>query len=152
MFYSIVLYFVENRLLVYFHAKPFWLDDILWDILKFSENKNQPISLRGTGAFTINAKIIDDVIILNDFDEANTVLENAFDKFNVFTNEFDEECFLNEIPNMVYQKEIIEVIYFIKKQEYENALNYVNFNKIDSFQVDGENFSNLTKDYLKGRI
>lgn len=152
MFYSIVLHSVENRLLVHFHAKPFWLDDILWDILQLCENKNQPISLRGTGAFTINARIREEVIVLDDFDIANAVLESVFDKFNMFINEFDEECFINEIQNIVYQKEMIEVISFIKKQEYKHAFDYVNANKIDSFQVGEKDFSDLTKNYLKGRI
>ena len=33
--------------------KPMWIDDLLWDILEMPENKNEPVSLRAVGAFTV---------------------------------------------------------------------------------------------------
>lgn len=34
-------------------AKPLFVDDLLWDILGFSENKSKPMSLRVNGAFAL---------------------------------------------------------------------------------------------------
>ncbi len=40
---------------VYLNVKPMYADDLWWNIFNLSENKKCPISLRGTGAFSIHA-------------------------------------------------------------------------------------------------
>ena len=38
---------------VYLYVKPLYIDDLWWDIFEIPENKKGPMSLRGTGTFSI---------------------------------------------------------------------------------------------------
>ena len=44
----------EARLTV----KPMYADDLWWDIWDASENKKEPISLRGTGAYSLSGQVL----------------------------------------------------------------------------------------------
>lgn len=52
--YFFCLYFHTNeaKLIV----KPMYADDLWWDIWDASENKMEPLSLRGTGAYSLSGK------------------------------------------------------------------------------------------------
>lgn len=39
-------------------VKPIYVDDLWWEIFGIAENKNAPMSLRGTGAFSVFGKMI----------------------------------------------------------------------------------------------
>ena len=49
--------------------KPLFIDDLWWDVFNMSSNKNEPKSLRGTGAFAVNAPTIAKYDVF-DFDNA----------------------------------------------------------------------------------
>ena len=49
--------------------KPLFVDDLWWDVFNMSSNKNEPKSLRGTGAFAVNAPTIAKYDVI-DFDHA----------------------------------------------------------------------------------
>lgn len=38
------------------YVKPMYVDDLWWDIFHASDNKNEPVSLRGTGAFSVDGQ------------------------------------------------------------------------------------------------
>ena len=48
---------VENegicRCYINARVKPIWVDDILWDLIDMADNKNQPLSLKIHGEFTV---------------------------------------------------------------------------------------------------
>ena len=54
--YFFCLYFLteEARLTV----KPMYADELWWDIWNATENKNEPLSLRGTGAYSLSGQVL----------------------------------------------------------------------------------------------
>lgn len=152
MFYSILLQMVENRLSVSFYAKPFWLDDILWEILGDSENKKQPVSLRGTGAYTINALIKKSCVEINELESVDKIIESVFGEFQNFVETFDEKSFLEDVHNITYQKDVITTILLIQNKEYEKAQTFVNEKCIESFQIGEKNFSQLASEYIGRKL
>mgnify|MGYP003303151353 CR=1 FL=1 len=148
MFYSVLLNMVENRLSISFYAKPFWLDDILWDVLGDSENKKQPVSLRGVGAYTINALIKKNSVEIYDLESVDKIVESVFGEFQNFVDTFCEKSFLEEIHNITYQRDVITTILLIQNKEYEKAQEFVNEKCIDSFQIGEKNFSQLASEYI----
>lgn len=152
MFYSVLLHMVENRLSVSFYAKTFWLDDILWDILGDSENKKQPVSLRGIGAYTINALIKKRSVEINELESVDKIVESVFDEFQNFVETFDEKSFLKEVHNINYQKDVITTILLIQNKEYQKAQTFVNEKCIDSFQIGEKSFSQLASEYIGRKL
>ncbi len=53
--YFFCLYFLTDVRLT---VKPMYADDLWWDIWESTENKNEPLSLRGTGAYSLSGQIL----------------------------------------------------------------------------------------------
>ena len=82
--YFFCLFFLtgEARLTV----KPLYADDLWWDIWGATENKNEPLSLRGIGAYTLSGQVLASYEIKNTTDKSK--LENQFEQlFNGATAE-----------------------------------------------------------------
>ena len=72
----------EARLTV----KPMYADDLWWDIWGATENKKEPLSLRGIGAYTLSGQVLASYEIKNTTDKSK--LENQFEQlFNGATAE-----------------------------------------------------------------
>lgn len=54
--YFFCLYFGADE--VRLTVKPMYADDLWWDIWDASENKKEPLSLRGTGAYSISGQVL----------------------------------------------------------------------------------------------
>ena len=82
--YFFCLFFLtgEARLTV----KPLYADDLWWDIWGATENKKEPLSLRGIGAYTLSGQVLASYEIKNITDKSK--LENQFEQlFNGATAE-----------------------------------------------------------------
>ena len=82
--YFFCLFFLtgEARLTV----KPLYADDLWWDIWGATENKKEPLSLRGIGAYTLSGQVLASYEIRNTTDKSK--LENQFEQlFNGATAE-----------------------------------------------------------------
>ena len=82
--YFFCLFFLtgEARLTV----KPLYADDLWWDIWGATENKKEPLSLRGIGAYTLTGQVLASYEIKNTTDKSK--LENQFEQlFNGATAE-----------------------------------------------------------------
>ena len=82
--YFFCLFFLtgETRLTV----KPLYADDLWWDIWGATENKKEPLSLRGIGAYTLSGQVLASYEIKNTTDKSK--LENQFEQlFNGATAE-----------------------------------------------------------------
>lgn len=82
-------------------VKPYFIDDLWWDILEIPENKKAPKSLRGNGAFAVRGVhlkeyIVFDKYIIPDYKE-DDVIARWESTFN--TIEADIAQFLSENPN-----------------------------------------------------
>ena len=73
--YFFCLYFLteEARLTV----KPMYADELWWDIWNATENKNEPLSLRGTGAYSLSGQVLASYKIAPTADIGVTVAEHA---------------------------------------------------------------------------
>lgn len=148
MFYSLMFHMTENGLKVVFYAKPLWMDDILWDILGMSENRNQPVSLRGIGAFTIASKIREAVLLVDNEDSIDSVVRDVFMDFMLMVESYNESDYLEQVGQIKYQNEMIRTIIYIHNKEYERALDYLSETNIMSFQVSEKSFTELAKEYI----
>lgn len=149
MFYSIMFSMSNNNINVHFYVKPLWLDDILWDILDMSSNKNAPISLRSVGAFTIFSQIEAKEYSFEDEKDIDKIVDNSFKNILELSNTYNENDYLKEYPNISYQKEMIYTIVLIHSKEYEKALNFLKNTKISDFVSNNKCFSDLAIEYIR---
>nr|WP_302350030.1 hypothetical protein [uncultured Prevotella sp.] len=85
---------------VYLDVKPMYADDLWWDIFNLPENKKCPISLRGTGAFSIHAAKIKEYAFLDESTEETNEEELSEKWQNIFCLAVqDIEDFLRNYPN-----------------------------------------------------
>lgn len=114
--------------------KPYFIDDVFWDVFDMSSNKDQPMSLRARGAFTISGLIpIEIKIKVNDsLDEIGEIVQEIF-------KEADEICikFIDELgddfDNFILAAEkydggftfninLVKMLFHIKNNSFEKAL------------------------------
>lgn len=148
MFYSIMFSMSNNNMKVYFYAKPLWIDDILWDILDMSDNKTAPVSLRSSGAFTIESLIEEENYHIENEKDIDNIVDNSFKDILNLSNIWNEEYYLNHYTEINYQKEMIYIIVLIHNKEYEKALDYLNSTKISSFVSNNKCFSDLAIEFV----
>ena len=139
----------QNTIKISFYAKPLWVDDILWDILKMSSNKKEPISLRSVGAFTIHAGINEYNESFQDEADIDRIIQAYFHKFKEFTETFKENGFLEQYPRITWQQEMIQVIVLIHENKFAEALEYLADRKITDFIISDKNFTELAVEYIK---
>lgn len=76
--YFFCLYFLadEARLTV----KPMYADDLWWNIWDASDNKKEPLSLRGTGAYSLSGQVLfsDEIAKVTDNGELTDIIEGIF--------------------------------------------------------------------------
>lgn len=90
-----------------FTVKPMYADDLWWDILGESENKDKPVSLRGTGEHSLPGEVLGiyRIEMPADNEELSEVFEEVFDKVTKVISEFltgnpDADVFYPEEPKI----------------------------------------------------
>lgn len=118
-------------------VKPMYADDLWWDIFKLPENKKCPISLRGTGAFSIHAVNLKEYALVDE--QTDCTNEDALcEKWqNIFRAALqDIDSFLHNhpnadtfIPDKNYNYDADRLLYFItllhngRKREVVQTIN-----------------------------
>ena len=76
--YFFCLYFLTGD--VRLTAKPMYADDLWWNIWDASDNKNEPLSLRGTGAYSLSGQILtsDEITKVADKGELTNIIDGMF--------------------------------------------------------------------------
>lgn len=104
---------------VYLHVKPLYIDDLWWDIFEIPENKKEPMSLRGTGTFSISGIELMEESLFEELYESG---------IEAITQYPDED--IENIWNNIFQKIETEISRFLKENPdpnlyipEENALN-----------------------------
>lgn len=141
--------FVRSYKKVSFYAKPLWVDDLLWDILKMSSNKKEPISLRSVGAFTIHAQMSQYDEGFRDEADIDRIVQEYFARFQEFSQRFDESAFLGNYRNISWQQEMTHVIVLLHENKDAEALEYLAGRKIRDFVIGDKSFSELAAAYIK---
>lgn len=116
----------EARLTV----KPKYADDLWWDIWDASENKKEPMSLRGTGAYSLSGQVIATYDIKDTTDKSK--LESLFEQlFNDTSAEITEFIANNPDADLFYPDEskmehdpgrLLYLMALIHKGKEEDAL------------------------------
>lgn len=134
--YFFCLYFsLEDARL---EVKPMYADDLWWEIWETNENKSEPLSLRGKGAFALSGQVLTKIAVFGDrrdfdnidirqfyervFNEANTEIER-FLLLNPDADSFvpDESMMYHDPDRLLYLMTLIhsennqEVLSIIKE-------------------------------------
>lgn len=79
-------------------VKPMYADDLWWDIWDALENKKEPLSLRGTGAFSLSGQVLMSTTFKvnkeSDTSDLTDIMEHVFQEISV-----NIEKFLKDNPN-----------------------------------------------------
>lgn len=168
-FLTLFLYstgFNNEKLIISGRVKPYFFDDILWDVMNMPENKFAPDSLRAVGAFAFEGiEVFFKEITLFDINEAEKSVIQLFEEGNLkflkclenlkkFNNSFDE--FVSDVKDNTYDMVLGKMLSAIKKQKYamavEIAKNELNHGRYGKFGNDNKNVYNLIIDYCSQYI
>lgn len=109
------------------NVKPIWLDDYLWDIIDMPDNKQQPLSLKIQGAFTVQGiKIFETVFELPEWgiNELEECLNKGYKIFIEHIQKIDIDYYFNNYNKPSYHDEIHELIMLIYNEKYSEAIEY----------------------------
>lgn len=136
-FFSVLIFStgVNNNLInARGNLKPYFSDDIFWDVFQMSENSNKPVGLRADGAFSIRGlevyneyKQIDDYANVEGYVEE--LLEQCDTKLLGIANEYGSEFkkfidYSKTVKNPgLYNHALVEMLFYIKEHEYIKAKN-----------------------------
>lgn len=62
--YFFCLYFSLEKARL--EVKPMYADDLWWEIWEAKENKREPLSLRGKGAYALSGQVLTDIAVFGD--------------------------------------------------------------------------------------
>ena len=117
-------------------VKPLWADDLLWDILGMSENKNEPLSLRSNGAFTVSGVTVFEIeceLPNWETNELRGCLQNSYEAFVSHIEKIDADYYNNNLNSDRYHDEIRSLLMLIHTGQYEKAVEYASNMKNDYF-------------------
>ena len=104
--YFFCLYFLNDVRLT---VKPMYADDLWWEILDAAENKSEPLSLRGTGAYSLSGQVLATYEIQETFDrnELSGQFEQIFQNATTEVSKFiadnpDADIFYPDESKMDY--------------------------------------------------
>lgn len=112
------------------YIKPFFIDDVFWDVFDISSNKERPMSLRANGAFTIHGIVPVEKSgeIKESLDEIDSIVQNLLE-------ETDAECIRfiddlgDDVDNYIAVAQKLErdvslqkMLFHIKNNRLEEAL------------------------------
>lgn len=108
--------------------KPLWIDDLLWDFLKMHGNKEQPLSLRAIGAFTIHGVELYQACteVKNwEMEELETVVDRYLEHFSQTIQTAKLDVFYQDISYSPYHEELRISLSLVHEKKYEEALTYL---------------------------
>ena len=136
--YFFCLYFLAGE--AQLNVKPMYADDLWWEIWDANENKKEPLSLRGTGAFSLSGQVLSSYNILEVTDERNFtdiiegVFQNVTDAISKFLTAnpnastfFPDESKMDSDPDRLLY--LMALIHNGKKEEVLKIINEARKNK-----------------------
>lgn len=135
--------------------KPLWLDDLLWDLLKMESNKDQPLSLRAVGAFTVSgSEIFKDQTELTEWsmDELTETIDTYLEHFykSVQTSEIDD--FYNNLTASTYHSELRKILSLVYKNQYQEALDDLSEMSSSNFKNGDISINDAIREYCENQL
>lgn len=129
--YFFCLNFLNNE--VKLTVKPMYADDLWWDIWDAAENKKEPLSLRGTGAYSLPGQILSSYEIseTTEADELSNQYEHIFQEADFIISNFlaenpDADIFYPNEANMEYDPDrLLYLIALIHNGREDEALEII---------------------------
>lgn len=109
--------------------KPLWLDDLLWELLEMPENKNEPVSLRAIGAFTVYGSEIyrtETELISWETEELEKNVVTYIEHFYQNVHACGIEKFYENMCENPYHQELRTALSLVHDQKYQRAAEYLN--------------------------
>ena len=137
------------------NIKPLWLDELLWDLLKMENNKNEPLSLRAIGAFTVSGAVLfKDEIQLKTWTirELEEIIDDYLEHFYKTVQSSSICDFYNHLENSKYHVELRKALSFIYVHKYQDALDYL-LDKGDGVFKNGDiSINSAMREYCKNQL
>lgn len=126
--YFFCLYFLTGD--VRLTVKPMYADDLWWNIWDDSDNKNEPLSLRGTGAYSLSGQILtsDEITKVADKGELTNIIDGMFKNATDAISKFiianpNADTFFPDESKMDYDPDrLLYLIALIHNGKEEDAL------------------------------
>ena len=126
--YFFCLYFLTGD--VRLTVKPMYADDLWWNIWDASDNKNEPLSLRGTGAYSLSGQILtsDEITKVADKGELTDIIDGMFKNATDAISKFiianpDADTFFPDESKMDYDPDrLLYLMALIHNGKKEDAL------------------------------
>jgi len=126
--YFFCLYFLTGD--VRLTVKPMYADDLWWNIWDASDNKNEPLSLRGTGAYSLSGQILtsDEITKVADKGELTNIIDGMFKNATDAISKFiianpNADTFFPDESKMDYDPDrLLYLIALIHNGKEEDAL------------------------------
>ena len=168
-FLTIFIYitgFNSDLISVQGRVKPFWFDDVLWDVINMSSNKKAPISLRAVGAFAIRGpNVFQYEIQIKDISEVSDTVEILFQKCNYellsfldkISGSYEEFCKQAEnFQTGLYDEKLGQMLLEIYKKDYAKAekiaMEELNAGRRGNFINEGKDVYTHVIEYCKKNI
>lgn len=136
--------------------KPLWLDELFWDIIDMPENKSEPLSLRCIGAFALHGMQFyecEQEILQWSVEELEQCVISYMEHFVDTMNTSNLETYDSIFDISEYQGEEQEILRFIHRQEYQEALERIQLMEDEGhFQNKGIWFREYAEKYCEQRL
>lgn len=132
--------------------KPLWIDILLWDFLKMESNRSAPLSLRATGAFTVDgSKVYEAHRQLEHWDisELEVCVETYLEHFYQTILSATVDDFIENMDASPYHAELRRAFTLIHAEKYQEALDYLNTFGDGVFQNEGISINNAIREYCR---
>ncbi|MFV0380739.1 MAG: hypothetical protein ACK5KR_00670 [Breznakia sp.] len=115
-------------------VKPYFLDDVFWDVFQMSENMDEPMSLRANGAFTVKGlQVCNQHKEIESYDEVEgyvkELLRECTEEIKAVISQYGTEFrkFISYSKNIkktvLYNSKLVEMLLEIKEKNYVVAKN-----------------------------
>lgn len=135
--------------------KPLWIDDLLWDLLDMQSNKNERLSLRVNGAFTVvGVRLYRETqrIITWTQDELETVVEQYVAHFAETVEKVTINDFIDNIEEPTYHGNLRRTLHAIHEERYSDALAIVSNKERGGFQNGNIEINDAIRQYCQARL
>ena len=140
-------------------AKPLFADDLLWDILGFSDNKSKPMSLRVNGAFALYGIPVYKhrrALTARDEDHVAQLVQAELEEFSAFLASLtgQEMAWFRELEEKQERYAYMEVmrpLLMLHDGKLNEALAYVTTHDVSCYIVNGKTVGQLIETYCLDR-
>lgn len=137
-------------------VKPLWADDTFWEIMGMETNKQEPLSLRSIGAFTVYGAMVSDKkyeLPEWELEAMEPVVEKIIEDFKRYVDSIQLDDFYQLAEKTKYKYEVTKCIILIYQERYVEAMELLNSAENGLyFANEGRYFRERGMDYIKDKM